>query len=129
MSVIAQVTESQQALADADLEVLKSAVSSFFSKQQGPDSSRPITARQVQELSAGQAAAPSSREDKAADKAATPVKKGKGIIEPGVPVLQTVPGQIAELSRWSNMLQPNNGLILQDNDMADWLASLLKVHC
>ena len=36
-----QVTKSQQALPDADLEVLKSALSAFFSKQQGPSISRP----------------------------------------------------------------------------------------
>lgn len=125
-----QVTKSQQALPDADLEVLKSALSAFFSKQQGPSSSRPTTERQAWELGASHAAAPSSKAgDKAADKAALPIKKGKGTTEPGLPVLQTVPGQIAELSRWSNMLQTNHGLILQDADMADWLASLLKAHC
>lgn len=122
-----QANESQQALADSDLEKLKSSLSSFLTKQQSLAASRSTPEVQAQLSSAPEAApAPVS---KAADKAATPAKKGKGVTEPAVPLLQTVPGQVAELGKWSSLLQTNTGVVLQDTDLANWLAELLRSHC
>ena len=127
------MNESQQALAVPDLDKLNFSLSSFLSKQQGPTSNRSTPDAQAQQSGGPQAAsAPASKAtdqaaDKAADKAAL-AKKGKGVAEPAVPLLQTVPGQVAELSRWSSMLQTNSGIVLQDNNLADWLADLLRMH-
>lgn len=124
-----QVTESQQALPDADLDELRSSLRAFFTKQPGPPSSRSAPVPQAPDSSLPPATA-SKAVEKASDKtAAAAAKKGKGSNEPAVPTLQTVPGQIAELSRWSSMLEADAGLVLQDADFADWLAMLLKEHC
>lgn len=122
-----QANESQQTLAESDLEELKSSLGSFLGKKKGLATSRSTPEIQAQHFNAPQAAtAPVS---KALDKAATPVKKGKGATEPAVPVLQTVPGQLAELGKWSSILQTSTGVILQENDLAHWLAELLRLHC
>ena len=127
VAITMQANESQQALTDSDLEKLRSRLSCFLSKQQALISSPSTPEAQAQHSSAPQAAsAPAS---KVADKAATPAKKAKGITEPAVPLLQTVPGQITELGKWSSMLRTNTGVVLQDSDLADWLAELLRLHC
>ena len=126
-----QVNESQQALADADLDKLKLSLSSFLTKQQGLASSRSTPDAEAQHSAAPQAPAlAAAPANKAADKAASagPAKKGKGSAEPAIPLLQTVTGQITELSRWSSMLQTNAGITLQDDELADWLAGLLRLH-
>lgn len=127
MGHIMQAKESQQALADSDLEKLRWSLGSFLTKQQGLATSQTTPEEQPQRSSGPQAApAPVS---KAADRAATPAKKAKGVTEPAVPLLQTVPGQVAELGKWSSILQTNTGVVLQDADLADWLAELLRSHC
>ena len=124
-----QVNESQQALADADLDKLKLSLSSFLTKQQGQATSRSTPDAQAQHSGVPQAPAlAAALANKAADKAAGPAKKGKGSTEPAVPPLQTVTGQLTELSRWSSMLQTNTGVTLQDDELADWLAGLLSLH-
>ncbi len=130
MTLMFQVTDTQQALGEADLSRLKASVSAFFSKQQGPPSDRSSTTPLVEESAASStttasAAAPVS---KAAEKAIAPTKKGKGGSDPAVSVLSIVAGQQQELTRWSNMLQTDNGIILQDAKCAEWLAGLLKAH-
>ena len=122
-----QVTQDQQALADADLDAVKSALSSFLRKQQDLPiaSSRSNTVGQAP-AATGTQAIPASRDG---DKAGAAGKKGKGAAEPAMPVLQTVPGQVAELGKWSSMLQTDGGIVLQDADLADWLAGLLRAHC
>lgn len=123
------MTNNQQALGDDEVSGLKARVSAFFSKQQTLTSSRPSTAPHSYQASASPASAapgPATASGKAADKTAAPGKKGK---EPAVPLLLTVAGQQQELTKWSNMLQANNGIILQDAECADWLANLLKFHC
>ena len=124
-----QVHESQQPLADADFDKLKLSLSSFLTKQQGLASSRSTPDAEAQHCAVPQApalaAAPAI---KAADKAAGPAKKGKGSTEPALPLLQTVTGQVTDLSRWSSMLQTNAGVTLQDDELADWLAGLLRLH-
>ena len=124
-----QVNESQQALADSDLDKLKLSLSSFLTKQQGLASNRSTPDAQAQHPSVPQAPALAmAPAGKAADKAAGSAKKGKGTTEPAVPLLQTVTGQMTELSRWSSMLQTNAGVTLQDDELADWLAGLLRLH-
>jgi len=126
------VTNNQQALGDDEVSRLKESVSAFFSKQQTPTSSRPSTAPHSDQASASPASVtpgPATASGKAADKTAAPGKKGKVPAEPTVPLLSTVAGQQQELVKWSNMLQANNGIILQDTECADWLANLLKIHC
>lgn len=124
-----QVNESQQVLADSDLDMLQSSLSSFLSKQQGFPSNRPTLDAQAQHSGVPQApalaTAPAHQE---ADKAAGPAKKGKGSTEPAVPLLQTVTGQVSALSRWSSMLETNAGVTLQDDNLEDWLANLLRLH-
>ena len=120
-----QVNESQQALPDSDLDKLKLSLSSFLNKQQGLASSRSTPDAQAQHSGALQAPALAAAP---ADKAAGPAKKGKGSTEPPMPLLQTVTGQVTELSRWSSMLQTNAGVTLQDHGLADWLAGLLRLH-
>ena len=122
------MTDTQQALEDSELNRLKDSVNAFFSKQQGLPSSRPGTAPAVEEAATTTAAAVAAP-SKAADKAPVSAKKGKGSSEPAVPVLSTVVGQQQELTKWSNLLQTNIGLVLQDAECAEWLSSLLKDHC
>ncbi|KAL0048239.1 hypothetical protein WJX82_010821 [Trebouxia sp. C0006] len=127
-----QVTNNQQALGDDEVSKLKASVSAIFSKQQTLTSSRPSTAPHSDQASASPASVtpgPAIASGKAADKTAAPGKKGKVPGEPTVPLLSTVAGQQQELMKWSNMLQANNGIILQDAECADWLANLLKIHC
>ena len=111
---------------------LKASVSAFFSKQ-ALISSRPSTAPHSDQASVASPASvtpgPATASGRAADKTAAPGKKGKVPGEPAVPLLSTVAGQQQELVKWSNMLQANNGVILQDAECADWLANLLKIHC
>lgn len=124
-----QVNETQQVLADSDLDKLQSSLSSFLSKQQGFPSNRPTLDAQAQHSGAPQAPAlTAALAHQEADKAAGPGKKGKGSIEPAVPPLQTVAGQMSALSRWSSMLQTDAGVTLQDDKLADWLANLLRLH-
>ena len=123
------MTNNQQALGDDEVSRLKASVSAFFSKQQTLTSSRPSTAPHSDQASASPASVtpgPATASGKAADKTAAPAKKEK---ELAVPLLSTVAGQQQELVKWSNMLQANNGIILQDAECADWLANLLKIHC
>ena len=126
------MTNNQQALGDDEVSRLKESVSAFFSKQQTLTSSCPSTAPHSDQASASLASVtpgPATASGKAADKTAAPGKKGKVPGEPAVPLLSTVAGQQQELLKWSNMLQGNNGIILQDAECADWLANLLKIHC
>ena len=125
------MTNSQQALGDDEVSRLKASVSAFFSKQQTLTSSRSSTAPHSDQASASPASVtpgPASASGKAADKTAAPGKKGKVPGEPTVPLLSSVAGQQQELLKWSNMLQANNGIMLQDAECADWLANLLKIH-
>lgn len=124
-----QVNQSQQVLADSDLDKLQSSLSSFLSKQQGFSSNRPTLDAQAQHSGVPQAPAVTAALDhQEADKAAGPAKKGKGSAEPAVPLLQTVAGQVSALSRWSSMLQTDAGVTLQDDNLADWVANLLQLH-
>lgn len=111
---------------------MKAGMNAFFSKQLGLPGSRPSTAQSDLASARPASVTPSTASgSKATDKAAPPgtAKKGKGASEPAVPLLSSVAGQQQELTKWSNMLQTGNGVILQDAELADWLASLLKLHC
>ena len=123
-----QVNESQQALTDSDLDKLKLSLSSFLTKQQGLASSRSTPDAQSQHSGVPQAPAAAAPANRARDKTAGPAKMGKGSTEPAIPLLQTVTGQMTELSKWSSMLQTNAGVTLQDDELADWLAGLLRLH-
>ena len=121
-----QVTDSQQALGDAELSKLKSSISAFFAKDQSLLDSQPIVPVHSEGPSV-EASAPAAAAVAPA-KAAAP-KKGKAGSDPAVPLLSTVPGQQQELEKWSSMLHTETGLILQDVECAEWLHSLLKHHC
>lgn len=126
------MTNNQKALETDEVSRLKASVGAFFGKQQTLSSSRPGTAPHSDWATASLSSdtpGPAAASGKAADKTAAPGKKGKVPGEPTVPLLSTVAGQQQELVKWSNMLQANNGIILQDAECADWLANLLKIHC